>query len=82
MPDTLTITENGALFVAQHARKRRNKLQMGGRVKQTTTIQSPANPKISLFMSVLRWLERVSPPKVIVISEPACSREVQSSARS
>ena len=70
MPGPLTITENGALFVAQHSttgpraiRPRLAKTQMRAKVKLNTF-------KIARPSIVLRWLERMLHPRVIMMMKP------------
>src|SRR2546422_9904841 len=59
-----TITENGVLYDMQHSRKKRARpLYSGGR-RPKATAPSFGGPRL---FHVLRWLERFSPPKVLLI---------------
>ncbi|SRR6266446_34642 len=63
MAGPLTITQSGALYDMQHSiRKRARPLYSGGRRPKATT---PAfgGPRL---LRVLGWLERFSPPKVLL----------------
>src|SRR5438105_3812816 len=64
MAGPLTITESGVLYDIQHSMKKRARpLYSGGR-RLKTTAPSFRGPRL---LRVLRWLERFSPPKVLLI---------------
>src|SRR5438876_5790299 len=64
MARPLTITESGVLYDMQHSVKKRARPMYSGRRRLKATAPSFRGPRL---LRVLRWLERFSPPKVLLI---------------
>jgi hypothetical protein len=67
MARPLTITESGVLYDMQHSMKKLARPMYSGRRHPKATAPSFKGPRL---FRVLRWLERFSPPKVLLIFAP------------
>ena len=67
-----TITERGALYDALHSVKKRALPARPGGARPKATRTSFRMPRL---LRVLRWLEKFSPPKVLVTFVPDSQRE-------
>jgi len=66
MAGHLTLTESGMLYQMQHSEKKRSRTHDSNRNQAQAMSVVTRTPKLS---GVLQWLERLSPPKVLVTFE-------------